>query len=602
MQQRLEEPEQELKRVIRGAIYARYSSEMQSPTSAQDQVDRIFHLTEKNQILSRRYPGCRVQILQDWIHKDEAFSGRVAGRRGYQTILDGVRQKNFDIIIVDDLSRLTRSLGNLLELYQLLRHYDVELISVVDQLSSDDSNARTYFTVKGMIADFGNEAHAERTKRGLEARALSQFSTGQKPFGYDSTPTQSGKRKGKIVHSHFKVILNEELVGIVRQIFELYSQGFGKCYIAKWLNDKKIKAPKGCSRGWQNGPITRILRNEKYIGHWTFNKSVYSCDPDTGKKVRKPRSRKDWIVSKREDLRIVPQDLWDAVQKRLGENKEEQRRVSATKEQKVFGNHNRVDNRGLLTGIVVCSKCGGACALVTGRRGGYYGCIDAHRHGTCDQKFLLRKSRAEISVVSYLKENLSSNTELLNFATREYNDRAREYVKKFPNRRKEIESELKRLVKEIDNLVNFISSGVATDLDSVAGALREKETRKCDLEYELDSLGSDDNDKVPLITPFAVKEKLAYMVEKICEKSDRFNGSLSALFDEPLQLSKADGAFILEGRVNVGAALSFQGVRQYRMAAGSNVHLANPESLDGNQGSRQCTNASPTGFEPVSSP
>ena len=136
---------------------------------------------------------------------------------------------------------------------------------------------------------------------------------------------------------------------------------------------------------------------------------------------------------------------------------------------------------------------------------------------------------------------------------------------------RDLASELKRLAKEIDNLVNFISSGIAGDLDSVAGALREKEARKSDLEYEIDSLGSDDNDKVPLITPFAVKEKLGYMVEKICEKSDRFNGSLSALFDEPLQLSKSEGAFVLEGRVNVGAALSFQGVRQYRMAAGSNV-------------------------------
>ncbi len=602
MQEGIEETERELKRVIRGAIYARYSSEMQSPTSAQDQVDRIIRLADKNQILSRRFPNCHVEILQDWIHKDEAFTGRVAGRRGYQTILDGLRQKNFDMLIVDDLSRLTRSLGNLLELYQLLRHYDIELISIVDQVSSDDPNAKTYFTVKGMIADFGNEAHAERTKRGLEARAIAQFSTGQRPYGYDSVPTQSGKRKGKIVHSHFKVIINEELAGTVRQIFELYAQGFGKCYIAKWLNDRKIKAPKGCIRGWQNGPITRILRNEKYIGQWNFNKSAYSYDPDTGKKIQKPRSRKDWIVNKREDLRLVSQDLWDAVQKRLGENKEEQRKITATKEQKIFGNHNRVDNRGLLTGIVVCSKCGGACALVTGRRGGYYGCIDAHRHGTCEQKFLLRKSRAETSIVSYLKENLSSNAELLDFTTKEYNSRAREYVKRFPNRRKEIETELKRLAKEIENLVSFISSGIGGDLDSVAGALREKEARKCDLEYELDSIGSDDNDKIPLMTPFAVKEKLTYMVEKICEKSDRFNGSLSALFTEPLKLSKSEGDFILEGRVNVGAALSFQGIRQYRMAAGSNVHLANPESLDGNQGSRQCTNASPAGFEPAPPP
>ncbi len=599
MQKTAEQPEQELKRMIRGAVYARYSSDMQSPTSAQDQIDRILRMAEKNQILSRRYPNCRVEILTEWTQRDEAMSGRVAGRRGYQAILDGIRNKNFDMVVVDDLSRLTRSLGNLLELYQLLRHYDVELISVVDQVSSDDPNAKTYFTVKGMIADFGNEAHAERTKRGLEARAVGQFSTGQRPYGYDSTPTQTGKRKGKIVHSHFKLSVNEEQAEVVRKIFEFYSQGYGKCHITKWLNKQEVKPPKG-TRGWHNGPITRILRNEKYIGQWSFNQSIYSYDPDTGKKVRKPRSRKDWIINKREDLRIIPQELWNIVQKRISENKEERRKITGSKERQIFGKHNRMDNRGLLTGFLVCSKCRGACALVTGRRGGYYGCVDAHRHGTCDQKFLLRRSRAETSFVSYLKKNLSSNTDLLDFATKEYNTKAKEYVKRFPNRRKEIESELNRLSKEINNLVNFISSGIESNLESVAVALKEKEARKYDLEYELNCLGPEDNDKVPLLTPFVVKQKLAYIVEKICENSDRFNGKLAAIFDEPLRLSKIEGNYLMEGRVNVGRALAVQSLRQYKAAIGGGyAYDTNP---DGNWGSRQCTNTSPMGFEPMPPP
>ncbi len=217
-----------LKRVVRAAIYARYSSEMQSSSSARDQVERICYLAQKDQIPSRLHSDCKVEIISDWIQKDEAVTGKVAGRRGYQIILNGIRQKSFDILIVDDLSRLTRSLGNLLELYQLLRHYDVELISISDRLSSADPNSKTFFTVKGMVADFGNDAHAERTRRGMEARARNQFSTGVKPYGYSSIATQKEKRKGREVSSHFKIILNPEHVPVVKEIFELYAEGHGR--------------------------------------------------------------------------------------------------------------------------------------------------------------------------------------------------------------------------------------------------------------------------------------------------------------------------------------------------------------------------------------
>src|SRR6185369_3705769 len=106
------------KRVLKAAVYARYSSEMQSSSSARDQIERVKALAAGGQIESRMSPGATVEVDSDWVQSDEAMSGKAAGRRGYQVILAGIRQKAFDLLVVDDLSRLTRSLGNLLELYQ----------------------------------------------------------------------------------------------------------------------------------------------------------------------------------------------------------------------------------------------------------------------------------------------------------------------------------------------------------------------------------------------------------------------------------------------------------------------------------------------------
>src|SRR6185295_18235018 len=96
--------EPKLRRTVRAAVYARYSSEMQSSSSATDQVDRILRLSEIDQVPTRLFPDGRVTVLPEWIQKDEAITGKVAGRRGYQAILNGIRSKAFDLLLVDDLS------------------------------------------------------------------------------------------------------------------------------------------------------------------------------------------------------------------------------------------------------------------------------------------------------------------------------------------------------------------------------------------------------------------------------------------------------------------------------------------------------------------
>ncbi len=565
-----EEASASLKPAVRAAVYARYSSEMQSPTSANDQIDRINHLAQKDQIATRLYAGSPIQILPEWVQKDEAITGKIAGRRGYQAILNGIRRQAFDLLIVDDLSRLTRSLGNLLELYQLLRHYDVELVSISDRLSSADPNSKTFFTVKGMVADFGNEAHAERTRRGLEARARSEFSTGQRPYGYTSVATQKEKRKGKEVSSHFKIIIDPAQAAIVREIYELYASGHGRVYVAKYLNEKGVPPPKSYSRGWKVGPLERILRYENYIGKWTYNKRVYSIDPDTGRKIPKARPRSDWIVTQRDDLRIISQDLWDQVQKRIQENEECRRKVAKTRKQRVFGKQFRIDNVGLLSGILSCAVCGSACSLVTGRHGGYYGCIEAHRHATCNQKFLIRKDVVEKEIIDYINEHIISNPQAIQYAADQYNQSIKDYLRNAPNRKKDVETELNRISREISNLIRFITDGTSGDIESISQALRERESRKMKLEQELLTIGNTDDQKL-LVTPYLIKDRLTEILKEISETRD--NTTLKHILTEPIIVSKLQGSLELRGRMNMGSAL----------------------------GSRQCAIGWAKGFEPSAS-
>lgn len=576
--------------VVYASIYARYSSDMQSPTSARDQIERANYLASRNEIPSRLYANAEIKIDPQWVFKDEAVTGRIAGRFGYQAVLEGIRQKQFHILLVDDLSRLTRSLGNLLGLYDLLKHYDVELVSITDRISSADPNARTYFTFKGMVADFGNEAHAGRTIRGLQARAREGFSTGKTPYAYASEATQRTVRKGREVLSHFKILKVDKHAKVVVRIFELYAEGYGKAAIAKILNKDSIPPSSPNSKHWQPGPIGRILNNEKYIGRWISGRYFDSRDPETGRRMRKERPRSQWIVKNREDLRIIPQELWDKVNKRNEQNKNDRHTQPKGSHKQIFGSYDRIDSRHLLSGVMACPKCEGTITLVSGRRDGYYGCVAAHRKGTCDWRKLIRRKRVEKAVLDYLDREIVNDKKLTEFAAKKYNELMQKFLKLAPDRSKEIKSELKQVKKEISNLIDFITQGKANDLSTVTEALRQRENQESRLQSELSRIEQNNNRTKLFVTPFVIQDRLGQVIQSIHQEKHRFSGLLAEIFHGPLVPKELEKGFCLEGKLDIFAAIAKSAERTQRL---------NPEV---NRGSTQCAFASPTGIEPVFSP
>jgi site-specific DNA recombinase len=129
-----------------------------------------------------------------------------------------------------------------------------------------------------------------------------------------------------------------------------------------------------------------MLRNEKYVGRWVWNKSETRRDPRSGRRRQFPKPESDWIVTDDEALRIVPPDLWQRVQERLaavrktwpggaGKRGFDGRRGSQVR-------HYPAE---LLSGAMVCGRCGGSIVKASGKNGGYYGCLAAAK-SACDNK------------------------------------------------------------------------------------------------------------------------------------------------------------------------------------------------------------------------
>jgi DNA invertase Pin-like site-specific DNA recombinase len=111
----------------RAAVYARYSSDLQSPTSIDDQ----FALCRAHAV---RLGAEVVETFSD----ADAHGSSTAHRPGYRQLLAAAltTPPPFDLILVEDLSRLTRQMNETMSLYHRLRLHGVELVGVSDGIAS----------------------------------------------------------------------------------------------------------------------------------------------------------------------------------------------------------------------------------------------------------------------------------------------------------------------------------------------------------------------------------------------------------------------------------------------------------------------------------
>jgi len=353
-------------------IYARYSTDKQDPCSIEDQI-RI----------------CRARAEEgDWVVseviRDEAQSGASMHRVGLQRILALARTKGgspFKAVVVHDLSRLSRDLGHAFRIvFEELAVLGVSVVDVRARMSSDQPGARLTFGAMALVNDQFLQMVKDSTHRGLEGRSLEGFWTGGKVYGF-RTERETSPRSAD--HPRAVPVVHREEAGVVERIFRAYDTGQGFKQIAMRLNADHVAPPHAGSRwkdgprGWSPSTIRMILMNERYIGRFFWNRSVWG--KVDGKRRRRARPLSDLRGKEIPELAIVPEGLWDAVQARLAARREQY---------KVGGRpHGTGKSPRLFAGLLRCASCGASLAVTSTKRlagrtpVGVYGCNAHYRKG-----------------------------------------------------------------------------------------------------------------------------------------------------------------------------------------------------------------------------
>lgn len=146
----------------------------------------------------------------------DKMTGSRMDRPGWDQLMEYVRPD--DLLVVTELSRMTRSLINLLETTQLLDHKQIHLVSLRENIDTSTATGRCFLSMMGAIHQMERELRAERASAG-RASAKARGKTGGRPR------TDIGKlENAKVLYENSGKTADEvcKVVGVGRRIFFTY--------------------------------------------------------------------------------------------------------------------------------------------------------------------------------------------------------------------------------------------------------------------------------------------------------------------------------------------------------------------------------------------
>lgn len=292
--------------------------------------------------ISKTFPTAELDFYEDRDRSGYTFEQR----EGYQKLRKKMLMHEYDILIIKDFSRFSRRNSKGLVELEDLRDAGMRIISIGDSIdypTFDDWTAIQFrFLINEMpVTDTSKKVRSVVKRRQEEGKWICAV-----PYGYVMT-------NSKLMQ--FEV--DEPAAEVVREIFRLYSEGWGYKRIANHLTDQHIPTPrmaekerreangKECKlRGkteWSIVTVSEILRNDFYIG--TLRQGKYRRKKINGADNKLEET--DHLVFENNHTPIVDYKLFASVQEQM------KRRTNSN-----YRGVKKYDN--IYSGYLFCGDCG----------------------------------------------------------------------------------------------------------------------------------------------------------------------------------------------------------------------------------------------------
>ena len=332
-------------RVYYAAVYARLSVEDNNRAGDRESITMQRYMLEK-------YVEAQTDMRLCGVFCDNGETGTNFERPEFERLMEEIRGRRIDCIVVKDLSRFGRNYvetGYYLE--KIFPYLGVRFVAVNDGYDSikDKSGNELVVSLKNLVNDLYAKDISRKINTALETKQKKgEFIGAFPPYGYLKSPEDK-----------HKLVPDPEAAPVVREIFEWRAGGTGINMIARYLNDRGIpcpamhhylngrkkKKPEGTGAIWQGQMVKLITAHPVYAGHMAQGRTKKSLSDGMPKTTV---DKKDWIVVYNTHEPLVSQELFDRAQAVSGQRHEEHC--------KLRGKYPSTEN--IFKGLVVCGDCG----------------------------------------------------------------------------------------------------------------------------------------------------------------------------------------------------------------------------------------------------
>lgn len=258
------------------------------------------------------------------VYNLSGVSGKsVLGHPEARRMLKDVKGGRISGLIFSKIARLARNTKELLELSDIFREYQADLISLNEAIDTTSPAGRLFYTMIAALAQWEREEIAERVAASIPIRAkLGKRLGGAASLGYEW--------KDK------KLVPNPAEVAVRRLIYQLFLRYKRKKTVARVLNERGFRTRNGSK--FTTPTVHRLLKDSTAVGVHRSNYTTKSKDGHTC--MEKPQS--EWVFNQVEP--IISEDVWqqcNTILDQISQNRKPRGRLS----------------KHLFAGVTVCS-CG----------------------------------------------------------------------------------------------------------------------------------------------------------------------------------------------------------------------------------------------------
>jgi site-specific DNA recombinase len=420
---------------MKAALYARFSTDLQRAASIEDQ-----------------FRNCRKRAeVEGWAivatFADAAMSGSDANRPRYRAMLEAAARREFDVLIVDDLSRLTRDSVECERAIRRLEFSGLRIVATSDGYDSTSKARKVHRGFKGLMNEIFLDDLRERVHRGLAGQAMKRYWCGGRPYGYRLKPVVDASKLdvyGQPSRVGTVLEIDDVQAAVVGEIFARYADGASCLAIARELNARGIPSPgstwkrkaRRC-KGWMGSAVRVILRNPLYCGRMRWNVSQFVRDPDSGKHKRRSRPKTEWVEHQDDSLRIIQDAVFEGAQTRT--------RVAANSDKRLKSGGRA---KYLLSGLLICNVCKAHYVIADARS---YACSGHWNSGACSNHIRVRRDAIERVILGGVRRDLLAPERVERMAAEmrvAYSERMREIAARaetLPHEIQELDARITRL-------------------------------------------------------------------------------------------------------------------------------------------------------------